>query len=489
MTVRTRLVLTFILIGVLLVVPALFAARGLTSLRDLAVENRSRHAEAAVAVGHVEAGLAELDQAVRAYVATGAAQLREAPYRTLRSLEFEVSRIESAGYLEAAPPLRQALGVLRAEVETIDILLAAGALTGATERVESFEIATTETRDRLAELATGVDLRAQADFEQARSIGVATLRTTILVLAAAVALSILLSAWTTRALTHPLRQLRRALARVTEGDFEAPPDLPYERHDEIGDLAVSFGTMSRRLAELDRLKAEFLGVASHELKTPINVIRGYTELIEEEVAGDLTEHQREIMQRIGEQTQLLTRQVSRLMDISRLETGSYLVEPEGVLLSDLIMGVERSFEIVAREKGLTFSTSIAEDAPKRLIVDVDLIRDEVLGNLVSNALKFTPAGGTVSLNARGDEDGVMIEVSDTGPGIEGVHRGHIFEKYYQVERSRAVGAGLGLAIAREMAIAHGGDLELVDADGPGATFRVYLPVDGSRIRREVKVGL
>jgi signal transduction histidine kinase len=182
------------------------------------------------------------------------------------------------------------------------------------------------------------------------------------------------------------------------------------------------------------------------------------------------------MQRIGEQTRVLTRQVSRLMDISRLETGSYLIELERVALRDLIMGVERAFEIVALEKGVTLLAEVDPDAPQELVVDIDLIRDEVLSNLVSNALKFTPEGGHVWVRARGEEGGIVIEVTDTGPGIPPEHRPHIFEKYYQVERSRSLGSGLGLAIAKEMVEAHGGRIELVDREGPGTTFEVHLPV-------------
>jgi signal transduction histidine kinase len=273
---------------------------------------------------------------------------------------------------------------------------------------------------------------------------------------------------------------------VTEGHFDEPEDLPYSRPDEIGELSKSFGIMSRRLAELDRLRAEFLGVASHELKTPINVIRGYTELIEEELAGELTPHQREIMQRIEEQTRVLTRQVSRLMDISRLETGSFMVEPESVLLSDLILGVQRTFEVVAIEKGIRFTTKLEPDAPERVVVDVDLIRDEVINNLVSNALKFTPTGGQVTVRAYGDDDTVIIDVSDTGPGIPPEHRSHVFEKYYQVERSRSMGSGLGLAIAKELVEVHGGTIRLVESK-QGATFRVTLPVGGERITEEARL--
>jgi signal transduction histidine kinase len=487
-SVRTRLILTFALLGVLLIVPALFAARGLTDLRALAVEGRGRHAQAALAVGRVEAGLAELDLAVRAYVVSQYPGPRDASFRNLRELEEELASIESAGYVEAAPPLGGALQEVREQVFVIDSLMQAGALDDASDRVmDAFEASIDATRDRLTELASGIDSRAQADFERARSIGGAALRTTLFAVLAAIGFAMLLSAWTTRALTRPLNRLRTALASVTEGDFDVPPDLPYERRDEIGELSVSFGIMSRRLAELDRLRAEFLGVASHELKTPINVIRGYAELIEEELAGEITPHQREIMQRIGAQTETLTRQVGRLMDISRLETGNYAIEPKRVNVGDMVMGLEKAFEVMALEKGLSLDAAVAPETPESILMDPDLIRDEVLSNLISNALKFTPEGGRVSVRAYGEEGGVSIEVSDTGPGIPPEHRPHIFDKYYQVERSRSIGSGLGLAIAREVVEAHGGTLDLVERDGPGATFRVYLPAAGEEIQTEVRL--
>ena len=131
------------------------------------------------------------------------------------------------------------------------------------------------------------------------------------------------------------------------GHYAPPRDLPYGGGDEIGDLARSFRGMTQRLEDLDRLKTEFVGVASHELKTPINVIQGYTELIEEELEGDLTQNQRDILDRIAEQTRSMARMVSRLMDISKLETGSYQMELEVVLVKDLLLGLVRGYELLA----------------------------------------------------------------------------------------------------------------------------------------------
>lgn len=488
MTVRNRLILTFVLVGGLLVLPSLFAAQRLAELRDLAVGERRGHAAAAQALGRIEAALAELDRALGSYAVLPDPASRDDVRAAQATLGAQMQRIRDAGYGE---------GDLHAAVDSLD--MAVGRIVGMAGQgsldLDAVEPAfnrfyrhVSAVRERTAEMADDVDDRAQTDFDRARTISADARRNTVFAVLVAIVLAVLLSWWTTSALTSPLLRVRTAMARVADGSFEAPPGLPYDREDEIGDLAASFRTMAQRLAELDRIKAEFMGVASHELKTPINVIRGYTELIEEELVGDLTDHQREILDRIAEQTRVLTRQVSRLMDISRLETGSYAVEVEPVLLVDLILGVQRAYEILAIEKDVELVTEISDDAPRRLVIDVDLIRDEVLGNLVSNAIKFTPEGGKVRVGARAEREGVVIEVSDTGPGIPQSHREHIFDKYYQVERSRSIGSGLGLAIAREMVEAHGGSIELVEDDErPGAIFRVHLPVEQAIERSEVRV--
>ena len=215
---------------------------------------------------------------------------------------------------------------------------------------------------------------------------------------------------------------------MADGNYAPPRDLPYGRGDEIGDLARSFRGMTQRLEDLDRLKTEFVGVASHELKTPINVIRGYTELIEEELAGELTQHQRDILDRIAEQTRSMAKMVSRLMDISKLETGKYQMDLEVVLVQDLLLGLVRSYELLADERGIKLHSEVLPETPDRVEVDVDLFRGEVLGNLITNALRFAPEGGEVRVLARREEEGVLFEVADNGPGIPRRHRPHVFKK-------------------------------------------------------------
>lgn len=482
MSVRGRLISTFAVVTAILLAPALYAALRLSELRDLAVEGRAQQASAILTLGHIEASLAQLNRLQRSFVATGDSTLGRDVRSSVQRLDSLFGVLQASHYRESSMMVMPVLREIGRRSRAIEGLMRERRVGDATQEFTRMEALFPAASERLGWLARNIDSQAQQDFDRARAISSSARRSTLLGVGIFFVLALVVGMWTTGALTRPLRQLARATARVAEGQFHAPDDLPYERHDEIGALSRSFHGMTERLAELDRMKAEFVGVASHELKTPINVIQGYAELIEEGLAGELTPQQAEVLQGIAEQTDALTRLVSRLMDISRLETGTYRIEMEDVHIQDLVTGLARSFDILADQKRITLETDVKDSAPRSLVMDVDIIRDEVLGNLVSNALKHTPEGGTVRITVWGEKGGVVFEVADTGPGIPEEHRAHIFEKYFQVERSKAMGAGLGLAIAREMVEMHEGRIELVDEPGPGATFRVFLPGLPLRVR-------
>lgn len=480
MTVRTRLTLSFAAVAALLLLPGLFAATRLAELRDLAVEGRGGQAAAALSVGRIQAELAELDRYERSYVAARDPSLRAAAERTQHRIRAEMDSLLASSYARPAGMMTGVLDTLMTTTDVVHALMDEERVLLATATFGQLEPLFAESDRRLRALADSIDRRAQEDFQRAEAISAAASRSTLAGVLFFLIVAVLLVWWTTRALTQPLRRLAAATTAVAGGHLEAPEDLPYDHRDEVGVLSNAFRSMTRRLAELDRMKAEFVGVASHELKTPINVINGYTELIEEEMAGELTEHQRGILDGIGEQARTMSRLVSRLMDISRLETGSYRMEFEPIHLEDLLTGLTRSFDILASREEVELTTKLHETAPEVVVLDVDIIRDEVLGNLVSNAIRYTPGGGRVTVEVWGKGDGVAFQVSDTGPGIPEDHRSHIFEKYYQAERSRAVGSGLGLAIAREMVEAHRGRITLEPAHaGEGTTFRIVLPLDPS----------
>ncbi|HKJ03156.1 MAG TPA: HAMP domain-containing sensor histidine kinase [Longimicrobiales bacterium] len=481
MTVRTRLIVSFAAVAALLLLPGLFAAARLAELRDIAVEGRGRQAAAALAVGRIQARLAELDRYERSYVAARDSTLWGSAERAKALIREEMDSLRASPYAHPAATLDGVLDSLMAATDRVHTLMEGGRVAQATESFGALEPLFTETELRLRALADSIDRLAQDDFNRAEAISNAARRSTLAEVAFFLVVALLLAGWTTRTLTRPLRRLAAATTAVAAGNLEAPVDLPYDQSDEVGVLSNAFRRMTRRLADLDRMKAEFVGVASHELKTPINVINGYTELIEEEMAGELTEHQRQILDGIAEQSRNMGRLVSRLMDISRLEAGSYRMEFEPIHVEDLLTGLLRSFDILASRQGVALTTRIHDSAPERVVVDVDIIRDEVLGNLVSNGIRHTPRGGWVRVEVWGAADTVVFQVSDSGAGIPQDHRPFIFEKYYQAERSRAVGAGLGLAIAREMVDAHGGSITLEPAqEGVGAIFHVTLPRDRAR---------
>jgi signal transduction histidine kinase len=270
-------------------------------------------------------------------------------------------------------------------------------------------------------------------------------------------------------------------AAMADGRFEAPEDLPYDREDEIGHLSRAFGTMTERLAELDRLKAEFVSLATHELKTPINVIAGYAELLDEGLYGDLDANQRDVVVLIQDQTRSLTRLVNQLLDLSRFEAGGLPVDAQAVDLGVLLEQVEDTFRALATQKQVDFEVVTDTSLPETVIVDADRIRHEVLGNLLSNAFKFTPTGGGVRVRAWLEAEDLHLEVLDNGVGIPQDQIARIFDKYYQVgAEAKAQGSGLGLAIVKHVVEAHGGEVAATSVPGRGTRFHIVLPQGGAR---------
>lgn len=477
MTVRTRLLACFGLIVVALLVPSLFAASRLALLRDLAVEGRSGQAAAVASLGRIQATVADLDRLERSFVATADPHIGEAATRTADSLRSDYERLRSSPYGEPTIGLGRAIDEVGRWVRDVDHDMRAGRVEDATlllgRMIDEFD----DVDLLVASVADSIGAQSRRDFQRAEAVSAQARTKTLVGLGLAVALALLVTALVTNALTTPLLELSRAMARVSDGGLEAPADLPYGRADEIGELSRSFEAMALRLAELDRMKAEFLGMASHELKTPLNVIGAYAELIGEERGADDSDRYRSLVAGVAEQAQHMSRLVSRLMDISRLEAGGYELSMERVWLEDLITGIRRMFEHMAEQRAVELTVRVSHSAPRLAMMDVDVMRDEVLGNLISNALRYTPTGGRIELNVDGEDGRLVFTVSDSGPGIPEEHRDFVFEKHYTIDRSRKLGSGLGLAIAKEMVELHGGLISLEEPEaGSGARFRVALPL-------------
>lgn len=304
----------------------------------------------------------------------------------------------------------------------------------------------------------------------------------------ALLIALVIGIWLMRSISRPVYELERGMQAITEGDLTHQLGLSRNQKGEFGRLAASFQTMARQLGELERLRAEFVSVASHELKTPINVIIGYLELIQEGIYGDITPKQKEVLQTITKQAQTLTRLVKRLLDISRFEASGGKLEVRQVDLQRLLTTLESSFSVLAKQRDIVFSVDHGQGLPSKVYWDEDRI-NEVLGNLVSNAFKFTPRGGKVALAVAAVDTTVVTTVSDAGAGISAEQLPHIFDKFFQADnqaQAATKGTGLGLAIARGIVEAHGGQITVDSRVGEGTTFVVTLPTKspGARRRRE-----
>ncbi|HEX7118475.1 MAG TPA: HAMP domain-containing sensor histidine kinase [Longimicrobiales bacterium] len=485
MSVRARMLLAMAVSTAILLAPAVYAASRLMDLRDIAFEQRGRYAVAFLALGRLQAAIADLDRFARSYVIAPDPGLQANVVRSLENARLHLSQLAQAGYGEAVGGLGARLDSIETATGRIQVLIESGRLEAATTAFQEVSGLLEGLRAPLDDIARAIDRRSLEELVEAQEISATAAGTTRAATAISLVLALAVGLWTTRTITAPLLRLRRATARVATGEFRAPPELPYRRRDEIGDLSRSFRAMTQRLAELERVRTEFVGIVTHDLKAPINVIGGYSDLLREQIYGPTTDRQREVLESVREQIHVLTGMVNQLLDLSRIEAGGLEIEPAETDPVELFESVERAYRGLADREGIDFAVEVEPTVPPVVFVDATRLRDQVLGNLLSNAFKFTPEGGRIRVRAAGRRDRLHIEVSDTGPGLPADQIPHIFDKYYQVTpEARAKGAGLGLAIVKEVVDAHGGRIGVQSAPGVGTTFFIVLPTPSLPARRQ-----
>ena len=228
--------------------------------------------------------------------------------------------------------------------------------------------------------------------------------------------------------------------------------------------------------ELEKMKSNFLSVVSHELKTPLHSIKGFVEIIRMGKAGPITDLQADFLTTVKEQTQVLQRMIDDLLVFSRLEAGQLRLHAEEISLAAIAAGVVQKLTPLAEEKGIALTTLLPDDFPD---IQGDYMRmEQVITNLVENAIKFTPAGGKVTIDGRDLGERVQVWVQDTGIGIPESEQERIFDRFYQVdasERRAYRGAGLGLTICKHIVERHGGRIWVESQPGEGSTFYIELP--------------
>ena len=251
--------------------------------------------------------------------------------------------------------------------------------------------------------------------------------------------------------------------------------------DELGRLAATFNELLARLNESFSHQRRFMADASHELRTPLSVMRTATDVTLEREGRTEGEY-RDALKIIDEQTRRLSHIVEDMFTLARADVGSQGLRPCDFYLDELIMESARAADVLASRKGVSITVAPSSEVPFR--GDEGLLRQMLL-NLLENAVKHTPAGGSVDVSLARADGHYSITVSDTGTGIPAEAQPHIFERFYRLDKARSraeavyggsSGAGLGLSISRWIAEAHGGRLELRHTDEAGSTFVATLPV-------------
>jgi signal transduction histidine kinase len=306
-----------------------------------------------------------------------------------------------------------------------------------------------------------------------------------------VLLILVLIVFTTRRISRPLRALDEAAEDIANGHLDRR--VPSTSQDEFGRVAVTFNhmadhlerqvvslqTMTTKLQELDRFKSDYIHAISHDLRAPITVILGYVELLDDTVADQPDSRQQDYTSHIERATRRLQNMVEDLLDAARLEAGSFQLDLSDGDLGARLLEFGDSMKPVAAEAGIRLTVAVS-DAPLIARMDGERI-DRVVSNLVSNALKFTPAGGEVRIRAARDGDVIRCEVADTGEGIAPDDLPRLFERFSRLEsgRKKKGSTGLGLSICKAIVEAHGGTIGVESELGKGSTFWFTLPQGAS----------
>lgn len=293
----------------------------------------------------------------------------------------------------------------------------------------------------------------------------------VLVAAGMVGVAVWLS---TRRSLAPLEEVSNTARKITRAD-DLALRIPYHgpKDDEVGQLIQSFNKTLERLEDLFETQKQFISDISHELRTPLTVIKGNVELL---LRMDCVEEEEEEIQSIQREVNRMTRMVQDLLLLAQAETGRLPMDMREVSLDTLLLEVYRQAEVLAGED---IDVVLEEIDQAMTLGDGDRLK-QVLINLVSNAITYTPEGGEVRLGLRKENGRAALSVADTGPGIPKEEIPHIFKRFYRTEKARTrsedSGVGLGLSIVYWIVQNHEGEIEVNSERGEGTTFTVYLPL-------------
>ena len=312
------------------------------------------------------------------------------------------------------------------------------------------------------------------EIEKMRVSAEAAQKSLLLQLLAAFPLGLLIAALFAFLISRPIGQLERGIRQLGSGELSTriqltgPADLQY--------LGERLDWLRHRLIEIEEQKAMFLRHVSHELKTPLTVLREGAELLADGTAGPLTAQQHDVVGLMQNNSALLQQMIEDLLNYQRALASVLNLELRQVDLAEIAASVIESHRLAGARRDVVITL---QARPSPLLGDADKLR-VVVDNLLSNALKFSPDGGIVRVVVAPVPRGVQVDVIDQGPGVPAGDRTKIFDWFFQGERkqsARVKGSGLGLSIAREFISAHHGTVQVMESERGGAHFRVLLPID------------
>lgn len=292
-------------------------------------------------------------------------------------------------------------------------------------------------------------------------------------------ISLLISWGISRIIESPLQKMFIAAQDIASGQYHQRIPLTFGTRntnlDPIQKLAIGFNQMAASLEETENMRQQLIGDISHELRTPLTTIKGSMEgLMDGVVQGN-----EQTYQQLYQEADRLQRLVDDLQELSRIEGGAYHLNLQWISIPELFQNISKKYEFKFQEKQVHFSFNIPE-SNTLILVDPDRL-EQVLVNLLMNALQFTEPGDSVSLSAQRQKNELKIQVQDNGSGIASEHVPHLFTRFYRVDKSRSRqsgGSGIGLTISKYLVEAHGGTI-IVESPGigSGTTFTIRLPIE------------
>ncbi|BCU80985.1 hypothetical protein JIR001_07680 [Polycladomyces abyssicola] len=299
--------------------------------------------------------------------------------------------------------------------------------------------------------------------------GQAMIQSTTLAVIGAVTLAVFTSLYVSKRITKPLIQMRQAAEKMIQGDLTTR--IPVRGDDELSDLAQALNHLTEELQKQEALRKNLTSDVAHELRTPLATLKSHMEALMDGVWEPTNERIRSCYEEI----ERLTCLVGDLEKLTALEAPGFKLNRKRENLQDIAEQAVKSAQASFLQKGVT----LRFHAPDSVLAMVDRTRIlQILANLLSNALKFTPKGGEVKVEVRNDGTDLLLIVQDNGIGIPPSEVPKVFERFYRVEKSRnrkLGGSGIGLTIVKKLTQAHGGDVEIESEEGKGTTVYVRIP--------------